>query len=92
MVAEGWPVRPVGTDLEERRQEEGQHEFRVEYERRQPWDKSQPHAAEHEGDGNRKVQPLRENRQSDASREEEQQKLADLNKEYDDAFPGLRYV
>ena len=50
MLAEGGPVRPVGTDLQERRQEESQHELGIEHERRKPWDKSQSHAAEHEGD------------------------------------------
>ena len=79
MVAEGRPVRPVGTDLKERRQEEGQHELGIKHERRQPWDERQPHAAEHEGDGNRKVQSLRENREGHTGSEKDQEKLKDVH-------------
>jgi 2-oxo-4-hydroxy-4-carboxy--5-ureidoimidazoline (OHCU) decarboxylase len=45
--------------------------------------------------GEKKVdseQSRKEQAQLQQGAEEEKQKLADLNKEYEDAFPGLRYV
>ncbi len=79
MTAKGGPVRPVGTDLQERWQKKGQYEFGIKHEGRQPRDEGQPHAAEHEGHGNGKVQPVCEHREGHTDREKDQQKLEDMH-------------